>query len=112
MKIYHLGGLGELCWIRVAKTRSRSRNYYGAVHKLRHAEGGGGGGGGGHCAKNVVYDSVYFCVYFAYTINIPRVVYITNIHLVYFKNPQVTIIHCAYSRNIKNTQTTMNLQIR
>ena len=65
-----------------------------------------------HCAKNVVYDSVYFCVYFAYTINIPRVVYITNIHLVYFKNPQVTIIHCAYSRSIKNTQTTMNLQIR
>ena len=60
-----------------------------------------------HCAINVVYDSVYFCVYFAYTINIPRVVYIMNIHLVYFKNPQVTIFHCAYSRSIKNTQTTM-----
>ena len=40
-----------------------------------------------HCAKNLVYASVYFCVYFAYTINIPRVVYISNIHLVYFKNP-------------------------
>ena len=60
-----------------------------------------------HCAKNVVYASVYFCVYFAYTINIPRVVYISNIQLV-FKNPQVTIIYCAYSRSIKNTQTTMN----
>ena len=61
-----------------------------------------------HCAKNVVYASVYFCVYFAYTINIPRVVYISKIQLVYFKNPQVTIIHCVYSRSIKNTQTTMN----
>ena len=40
-----------------------------------------------YCAKNLVYASVYFCVYFAYTINIPRVVYISNIHLVYFKNP-------------------------
>ena len=36
MKIYHLGGLGELCWIRVAKTRSRSRNYYlDPLHVLR-----------------------------------------------------------------------------
>ena len=61
-----------------------------------------------HCAKNVVYASVYFCVYFAYTINIPRVVYISKIQLEYFKNPQVTIIHCVYSRSIKNTQTTMN----
>ena len=60
------------------------------------------------CAKIVVYARVYFCVYFAYTVNILRVVYISNIHLVYFKNPQVTIIHCAYSRSIKNTQTTMN----
>ena len=60
-----------------------------------------------HCAKNVVYASVYICLYFAYTINIPRVVYISNIHLVYCKNPQVTIIPCTYSRNIKYMQTAM-----
>ena len=36
MKIYHPGGLGELCWIRVAKTRSRSRNcYLDPLHVLR-----------------------------------------------------------------------------
>ena len=36
MKIYHLGGLGELCWIRVAKTRSRNRNcYLDPLHVLR-----------------------------------------------------------------------------
>ena len=29
----------------------------------------------------LVYASVYFCVFFAYTINIPRVVYVSNIHL-------------------------------
>ena len=61
-----------------------------------------------HCAKNVVYARVYFCVYFAYTINIPRVVCISSIHLVYVKNPEVTITHCAYSRSITNTHTAMN----
>ena len=91
----------ELCWPKRQSPSLKLRNLIVkySMHHLKYAQ---------HCAKNVVYASVYFCVYFAYTMNIPRVVYISNIQLVYFKNPQVTIIHCAYSRSIKNTQTTMN----
>ena len=32
-----------------------------------------------HCAKNLVYATVYFCAYFAFTTNIPRSVHISNI---------------------------------
>ena len=39
----------------------------------------GNSGAGKHCAKNLVYATVYFCAYFAFTTNIPRSVHISNI---------------------------------